>query len=661
MPITGATALPSWTPGAGHFAEDFGTSWIVVGDLSAANWKIRAPVPRGRPLFTQVPAQALRTSGSMRISLIALDYDGTIALDGRLDSEVRRAIGEARASQILVALVTGRRLDDLQRVAGELHFVDAVVAENGAVLHFPSSGYTTELACPVSPLLLDELSGRRVVHTAGRCIVEAEASDGPCILDAIRTRELPLVMLFNRGRVMVLPQSVSKATGLREALGILRLSLHSTIGIGDAENDHEMLRACEIGVAVAWGSRALRDIADVVLEGSGPPAVAGYIRHLAVIRHIPAVPLVRRRLTLGHADDGALFTLALRGRNVLVAGDARSGKSWVAGLLAEQLILQRYSVCVIDPEGDYRPLEALPGVTVLGGADPLPRPRELLRALRHAETSVVLDLSHVPHREKVQYVHALLPGISRLRQRTGLPHRVVLDEAHYFLDAAEGGDAIPLDEEGFTFATYRASRLPVHILKSSQVVIVTCESDAAEIAALHHTCNSKEPVEAWIAVLTRLAIGEAAVLPVTEETGCRLCRLHLGARLTHHVRHREKYVDIPVPEGHAFVFTHSGRATGTATRTLRGMVEAIQHEGRAVLDGHVRRGDFSRWLADVFGDHVLAATVRQLEHRAVTEQFPDAVLAIADAIRGRYDLLDDTRQVDPSGAPRMPGNAQNAA
>ncbi len=44
---------------------------------------------------------------------------------------------------ITVLLVTGRILDELRRVAGDLHFVDGVVAENGAVVHFPDSGHTS--------------------------------------------------------------------------------------------------------------------------------------------------------------------------------------------------------------------------------------------------------------------------------------------------------------------------------------------------------------------------------------------------------------------------------------------------------------------------------------------------------------------------------------
>jgi hypothetical protein len=145
----------------------------------------------------------------------------------------------------------------------------------------------------------------------------------------------------------------------------------------------------------------------------------------------------RRRLLLGHMEDGREFSLAVRGRNVLVAGDAKSGKSWVAGLLAEQLILHGYCVCVLDPEGDYRSLEALPGVSVLGGEDPPPSPRDLVRALRYPDRSVVIDLSHQPQDQKIEFIRAALPALNELRRRTGLPHRIVVDEAHYFLhDAA---------------------------------------------------------------------------------------------------------------------------------------------------------------------------------------------------------------------------------
>jgi haloacid dehalogenase-like hydrolase len=53
----------------------------------------------------------------MKLSTIALDFDGTIARNDVLDPDVRQAIAEARAQRIVVVLVTGRILEDLRRVA----------------------------------------------------------------------------------------------------------------------------------------------------------------------------------------------------------------------------------------------------------------------------------------------------------------------------------------------------------------------------------------------------------------------------------------------------------------------------------------------------------------------------------------------------------------
>ncbi len=330
----------------------------------------------------------------VKFLVLALDFDGTIARNDVLDPAVRKAIAELRGRGVVVILVTGRILEDLRRVTGGLHFVDAVVAENGAVIEFPDSGYSTTLAPAPPAEMLIELRNQGIPYAAGRSVIEADASQAPRILAILQRLEVPVVLAFNRGRVMVLPQAVSKATGLRKALIILRLSAHNAVAIGDAENDHELLRACEVGVAVNWGSEALKAVADYVLPGDGPPAVAAYVCALGRQGSLPAVSKSRRNLLLGHTDEGKPLSLAVRGRNVLVAGDSKSGKSWVGGLLCEQLILYGYSLCIIDPEGDYTSLEALPGVTVFGGAGPLPRPRDLVKSLQHGDQSIVIDLSH---------------------------------------------------------------------------------------------------------------------------------------------------------------------------------------------------------------------------------------------------------------------------
>ena len=372
----------------------------------------------------------------MKLAVIALDYDGTIAFDGALDPSVREAIGAARQRGIAVILVTGRRLDDLRRVAGELDCFDAVVVENGAVLHFPASGRHVTLGHPAPRAVIAEFERRGVEFVAGEVVIEMDAAQAPAALDVVRQLHQPLILAFNRGRLMLLPQSVAKSTGLRQVLHALRLSIHNTVAIGDAENDHDLLDACEVGVAVAWGSAALRAVADEVIEGNGPPAVAGYLRRISTQPRLSAAQMGRRRLLLGHQHNGDAVSLAVRGRTVLIAGEPGSGKSWMAGLLCEQLILQGYSMCIIDPEGDYRSLDRLPGVVTLGGDDPPPRARDLVRALRHPDVSVIVDLSRVPHAERAEYLRSVLPVLNTLRRSTGLPHKILLDEAHYCLGPA---------------------------------------------------------------------------------------------------------------------------------------------------------------------------------------------------------------------------------
>jgi hydroxymethylpyrimidine pyrophosphatase-like HAD family hydrolase len=573
----------------------------------------------------------------VKLSVLALDYDGTTARHDSMGPLVREAIAAARARGIAVLLVTGRILDELRRVAGDLSFVDGVVAENGAVLHIPARGHTTTLAPPLPSGFVDELRRRSIPHQRGQCLVDTDANEAPTLLDLIRTLQLPLVLIFNAGRVMTMPQGVSKATGLRIMLDTLRRSSHNMVAIGDAENDHELLRLAEVGAAVEWGSPALRAAADTVVAGSGPRGVAEYVQTLAGSGRIPIPARARRRLRLGYTEDAREFSLAVRGRNVLVAGDAKSGKSWVAGLLCEQLILHGYCVCVIDPEGDYTSLDALPGVTVLGGDDPPPSPSDLLRMLRYPDRSLVIDLSQRPQDEKIEYIRGVLPLLNEVRRKTGLPHRILVDEAHYFLHDAASHHLLDLDANGYTFVTYWASRLPQELLAATEVMIVTRESNPVEIEALRRWCSKSAPVDAaqWT-VLSRLATAQAVALPLTEESRGELVQFTLGARLTPHVRHREKYVDVPVSEARAFVFTPNGHQGSRVVRTLRQFVAEL--ERRRDLGGYLQRGDVSRWVADVFGDHSLAAELREREAAYRVVPMTETVPAIVAAIRARYEL-----------------------
>jgi hypothetical protein len=55
-------------------------------------------------------------------------------------------------------------------------------------------------------------------------------------------------------------------------------------------------------------------------------------------------------------------------------------------------------------------------------------------------------------------------------------------------------------------------------------------------------------------------------------------------------------------------------------------------------DGYLRRGDFPRWIGDVFGDHALARELRSYELAYVQSSSADALMRVAAAIRSRYEL-----------------------
>jgi len=573
----------------------------------------------------------------MKFGVLALDYDGTIATDGLLDPNVKSAIMEARARGIVVVIVTGRILSELRQATGDLGFVDAVVAENGAIIAFPN-GQSRLIGHPPPQVFVDELRSRGIESKMGQCIVEADAVTAPRILAVIRELELPLVMLFNRSRLMILPQAISKGTGLREALNALRLSVHNAIAIGDAENDHDLLAECEIAVAVSWGSAALQAEANEIVRGDGPRAVAAYIQQAAKETRLPFDRIGRHRITLGMAEDGRTLAIAVHGRDILVVGEPQSGKSWLTGLACEQMILQGYCLCVIDPEGDYGGLEALPGVLVMGGDGPPPDIPDVARALRHFDLSVVIDLSRIPYEEKLSYLKALLPMLASLRRTTGLPHRIVVDEAHYFLHEPNVNQLLDLELGAYTLITYRPSDLHPDLRNGIEVVVAKRLTHPQEVQTLLTMVKHGNVEPEWTTLLGKLPTSDAALLPGADEAEGRLRRFTLLPRLTPHVRHRTKYFDVQLAGGQEFVFTDDGKAIGSPARSLKQFVSSMASTPVTSLDEHARRGDFSRWIANVFHDNRLASDVRKIEQRYRLGHLDDVRQSMAALIQERYGL-----------------------
>jgi len=567
---------------------------------------------------------------------VAIDYDGTLA-DGQVKPDTLAALAEARARQIRVVVVTGRIMSELQAVFPDAwDHVDAIVAENGAVL--ATRAGVRLLAAPIGCPVSAGLHARGVAHRRGQVLVACAAADEPAASEVIRELGLDCRLVRNRGELMILPAGVTKGAGLTEALADMGLSRHNAIGVGDAENDHSLLEACEVGVAVANAVDAIRTRADVVLSLPDGQGVAELLRGPLLAGRGP-VHSRRRQLALGTDDVGRRVLLPASQLNIAIYGGTGDGKSYLAGLILEQLVQLGYSLIVFDPEGDHRGLGRLHGVFVTGGQeDHLADPSDVVRLLRNGYSSAVVDVSHLDADAQASYSARLAVEIEANRVATGLPQWVALDEAHGPVGpTAAAHSMFNPAAKGYLLITWKPGELSADVHACLDAVL-----------ALGSPCPGRELVDLTAAVagtpradVARLLDGPPgrAVLAWRQHPG-QPTAFTVGARSTAHLRHEHKYDQVGVEPAHRFCFrTEPGTLTSVVAANLADLEAELASCDEGVLRHHCPGHDFSRWVADVFHDGPLAANLATAE-ASVSRRDPAAVveqarLALIAALQDR--------------------------
>lgn len=217
----------------------------------------------------------------MRFRVVATDYDGTLANDGRVNDETLETLACVRRSGRKLLLVTGRELESLRSVFPQWELFDLIVAENGALLYHPSSGEEKLLAHPPPAAFVAMLrcAGANSL-SVGRSVVATVKPHEAAVYKAIEDLGLNLQIILNRESVMVLPVGVDKSTGFRAAMAELRLPLTTAVGIGDAENDYAFLSLCGFSVAVANAIPSLKGRVHLVTSGDDGSGVVEALQKL---------------------------------------------------------------------------------------------------------------------------------------------------------------------------------------------------------------------------------------------------------------------------------------------------------------------------------------------------------------------------------------------
>jgi hypothetical protein len=106
---------------------------------------------------------------------------------------------------------------------------------------------------------------------------------------------------------------------------------------------------------------------------------------------------------------------------------------------------------------------------------------------------------------------------------------------------------------------------------------------------------------------------------------------------------------MPIIEAQGFVFTRNGNVLSKAARSLQEFLLLLDQVPAEVMEAHIVRHDFSRWIAAVFRDEYLASQIRALEEQAQLVGSREFRTEVAAAIHQRYELRPATPDAASAG------------
>lgn len=541
----------------------------------------------------------------MRYFALASDYDGTLAEHGVVTPDTLTALEKLKKTGRRLLLVTGRELPDLKATFPGFSIFDLIVAENGALLFDPATNAESVLAEPPPEKFVERLRRHHVPLSAGRVIVSTFNEYKNEVLESIEELGLELHVIFNKGSLMVLPSGVNKATGLAAGLKKLSLSPRNVVAVGDAENDHAFLAACERGVAVANALSSLQEAADLVTHGEAGRGVEELIDNLIEndLKQVPAQGS-SDKILLGSADSGEIEIPAY-GSSLLLAGTSGGGKSTLTTGFMERLSDAKYQFFAIDPEGDYQNFE---GALILGDAKGGPTIDGVLGALESPEQSVIINLLALNFDDRPVFFENLLPHLHALRERTGRPHWLIFDEAHHLMPASRVHEDAPLPGHMLNtmLITLEPDHLPKQVLRAVDMLLAVGGQPGKTVqtfcTAAGGGCPSvgSEPLKKGTALFWSKSGNEPVVFNVAP------CR-------TERVRHSRKYASAELSPDRSFYFRGPQGKLNLRAQNLMTFVQLLEGVDDETWLHHLRQGEYSQWFRENIKSEELASVTAEIE------------------------------------------------
>ena len=195
-----------------------------------------------------------------QIRLVMADVDGTLTPGDSISSEVLEVISRLQEQGIIVGLVSGRTLPELESLASHLDICGPIIAENGGVAKLKANGELVDLGYSRQPALkaMEKLKALFPDTIRGREDNEVRTVDVVIRADGIPTEELRRhledTQLLDSGYILhLLQKGVSKGRTLMRLLGKIgdgNLSPAEVMVFGDSLTDISLFELFQHSVLV---------------------------------------------------------------------------------------------------------------------------------------------------------------------------------------------------------------------------------------------------------------------------------------------------------------------------------------------------------------------------------------------------------------------------
>ena len=257
------------------------------------------------------------------IKIIFLDFDGTVYShkSGHIPESSIEAINKLHQNGILVFLCTGRSYSEFEQFDLSRIYYDGMITTNGQLsldrngnilFDHPIEGILKEKVVrmyeekkmPISLATKDYLFfnfiNQRVVEALSdvstdipeirpynnenfhlACAFFDNNDDYEKTVDSLK--DISEITTWHELAIDIVPLGMNKASGIDRILKIYNLDKTQSMAFGDGNNDMDMLRHCQIGVAMGNSVDTLKEVADYVTDDIDDDGLYNALRYYNLI------------------------------------------------------------------------------------------------------------------------------------------------------------------------------------------------------------------------------------------------------------------------------------------------------------------------------------------------------------------------------------------